>query len=195
MHATPKAEPFRIDVPEAVLTDLKARLANTRWPTNEPKAKPWHYGAKMAFVQEAVALPELGSRDVLVYVMAAGVNYNNVWAAMGIPVDVIKARQKKREGSADRIEDFHIGGSDASGVVWATGRDVTNVRVGDEVVVHCGMWDPDDPFVLAVLWRGDAAGLSANLADRGLSICRGLQRHRLAGLGSEPDGRRALRAA
>ena len=54
MHPTPKAEPFRIAVPEAVLTDLKARLANTRWPTTEPKAKAWHYGAKMSFVKEAV---------------------------------------------------------------------------------------------------------------------------------------------
>ena len=75
-----------------------------------------------AFREEPVQVPELGPRDVLVYVMAAGVNYNNVWAAMGIPVDVIKARQKKGEP-----EDFHVGGSDASGVVWAIGKDVTNV--------------------------------------------------------------------
>ncbi len=97
-----------------------------------------------AFKVEAVPIPDLGPRDVLVYVMAAGVNYNNVWAAMGIPIDVIKTRMKKGEK-----EDFHIGGSDASGVVWATGKDVKNVAVGDEVVVHCGMWDPADPFVLA----------------------------------------------
>jgi crotonyl-CoA carboxylase/reductase len=63
---------------------------------------------------------------------------------MGIPIDVIKTRQKKGE-----LEDFHIGGSDASGVVWAVGDQVTNVAVGDEVVVHCGMWDPDDPWVVA----------------------------------------------
>ena len=97
-----------------------------------------------AFVQEAIATPDVGPHDVLVYVMAAGVNYNNVWAAMGIPVDVIKARQKKGEPEA-----FHIGGSDASGIVWRIGSAVTNVKVGDEVVVHCGMWDPDDPHVLA----------------------------------------------
>ena len=36
-----------------------------------------------------------------------------------------------------------------SGVVWAVGEDVTNVKVGDEVVVHCGRWDPDDPWVVA----------------------------------------------
>ena len=65
-----------------------------------------------AFREEAVPVPELGPRDVLIYVMAAGVNYNNVWASMGIPIDVIKARQKKGEK-----EDFHIGGSDASGEI------------------------------------------------------------------------------
>jgi crotonyl-CoA carboxylase/reductase len=45
-----------------------------------------------AFKEEAIEIPELGPRDVLVYVMAAGVNYNNVWAAMGIPIDVIQNR-------------------------------------------------------------------------------------------------------
>jgi crotonyl-CoA carboxylase/reductase len=97
-----------------------------------------------AFREEQIELPALGPRDVLVYVMAAGVNYNNVWAAMGIPIDVIKTRQKKGEK-----EDFHVGGSDASGVVWAVGKDVANVKVGDDVVVHCGMWDPKDPWVVA----------------------------------------------
>lgn len=107
--------------------------------------RPARFGEpKDAFVEEAIAPPALGPRDVLVYVMAAGVNYNNVWAAMGIPIDVIKTRNKKGEP-----EDFHIGGSDASGVVWAIGKDVTHVKVGDEVVVHCGMWNHDDPHVVA----------------------------------------------
>ncbi len=99
---------------------------------------------KTAFQLEQVPVPELGPRDVLVYVMAAGVNYNNVWAALGIPINVIKARQK-----AGEKEDFHIGGSDASGIVWKVGKDVTSVKVGDEVVVHCGVWAPDDPHVVA----------------------------------------------
>jgi crotonyl-CoA carboxylase/reductase len=91
---------------------------------------------KESFQPEVIEVPELGPRDVLVYVMAAGVNYNNVWAALGIPVNVIAARQK-----AGEKEDFHIGGSDASGVVWKVGSEVKNVKVGDEVVVHCGQWD------------------------------------------------------
>lgn len=90
---------------------------------------------KDAFQPEIIDVPELGPREVLVYVMAAGVNYNNVWAALGIPVNVIGARQK-----AGEKEDFHIGGSDASGIVYQVGKEVKNVKVGDEVVVHCGQW-------------------------------------------------------
>ncbi len=107
--------------------------------------RPERFGEpKDAFRIEEVPVPELGPRDVLLYVMAAGVNYNNVWAALGVPLDVIKARQK-----AGEKENFHIGGSDASGIVWKVGAEVKNVKVGDEVVVHCGYWDPNDPHVVA----------------------------------------------
>jgi crotonyl-CoA carboxylase/reductase len=97
-----------------------------------------------AFQKEVVDVPPIADDECLVYVMAAGINYNNVWAALGIPINVIKTRQKKGEK-----EDFHIGGSDASGIVYAVGKDVTNVKVGDEVVIHCGMWDRDCPWVVA----------------------------------------------
>ena len=39
---------------------------------------------KDAFQPEVVPVPEIGPREALVYVMAAGINYNNVWAALGI---------------------------------------------------------------------------------------------------------------
>jgi crotonyl-CoA carboxylase/reductase len=97
-----------------------------------------------AFVIEEIAVPEPGPDDVLIAVMAAGVNFNNVWAAKGVPIDVIKARQKGGD-----VRDYHIGGSDASGIVWAVGDRVTKVKVGEEVVVHHGVWDQDDPWILA----------------------------------------------
>jgi crotonyl-CoA carboxylase/reductase len=107
--------------------------------------RPERYGEpKQAFAVEEVETPLPGPGEALVYVMAAGVNYNNVWASLGKPVDVVAARQK-----AGEQEPFHIGGSDASGIVWAVGDGVTNVKVGDEVVVHCGVWDAQDPWVLA----------------------------------------------
>lgn len=76
---------------------------------------------------EEVDLPPLGANDVLVLTMAAGVNFNGVWAARGKPVSVFKMHK----------EPFHIAGSDASGIVWKTGSNVTRWKVGDEVVAHC----------------------------------------------------------
>ena len=78
------------------------------------------------------------------YVMASGINYNNVWAALGRPVDVVAERQRRGEP-----EDFHAGGSDCSGIVWQVGEAVTGVEPGDEVVVHGASWAADDPWVLA----------------------------------------------
>ena len=97
-----------------------------------------------AWKSEVIDVPEIGAKDVLVYVMATGINYNNVWAALGYPVDVIATRQKKGEP-----ETFHAGGSDASGIVYKVGDQVSNVKVGDEVVIHSGTWQDDDPWVLS----------------------------------------------
>ena len=97
-----------------------------------------------SFRLEVVETPEIADDEVLVYVMAAGVNYNNVWASLGVPIDVITARQK-----AGEKEDFHVGGSDASGIVYKVGKDVAWPREGDEVVIHCGMWSRDCPQVKA----------------------------------------------
>ena len=41
---------------------------------------------KDAFQVEEIEVPEPGAFEVIVRVMAAGVNYNNVWAALGKPV-------------------------------------------------------------------------------------------------------------
>ncbi len=108
--------------------------------------RPERFGEpRDAFRPERVETPvDLKPREALVMVMAAGINYNNVWAARGIPVNVIKAREKEGDTTG-----FHIGGSDASGIVYAVGSAVTNVKVGDRVVIHCGMWDEDSAFVKA----------------------------------------------
>jgi crotonyl-CoA carboxylase/reductase len=109
--------------------------------------RPSRFGEpSQAFQHEVVDVPAIGPDDALVYVMAAGVNYNNVWAGLGVPVNVVAERNKRGES-----EEFHIGGSDASGIVYAVGENVTNVSVGDEVVIHCGSWDVQAPEVV----RGD----------------------------------------
>jgi len=83
---------------------------------------------------EVVDTPTIDSHEVLVFVMAAGVNYNGVWAALGTPISTFDVHGA----------DYHIAGSDAAGVVWAIGDKVKRWKVGDEVVIHCNQDDGDD---------------------------------------------------
>ncbi len=93
-----------------------------------------HGDPDTAMQVEVVETPEIDSYEVLVLVMAAGVNYNGVWAALGVPVspfDIHKAP-------------YHIAGSDAAGIVWKVGDKVKRWKLGDEVVIHCNQDDGDD---------------------------------------------------
>jgi len=90
-----------------------------------------------AFQLEEIEVPEPGPFEVIVRVMAAGVNFNNVWAALGKPVSVF--------GYGDHPDyGHHIGGSDASGIVWKVGEGVTKHKPGDEVVIHCNQASYED---------------------------------------------------
>ncbi len=91
-----------------------------------------------AFQIEEIEVPEPGAFEVIVRVMAAGVNFNNVWAARGVPVSVFDSHPD---------EDHHIGGSDGSGIVWKVGAGVTRWQPGDEVVIHCNQASYEDPEV------------------------------------------------
>ena len=83
---------------------------------------------------EVVPTHTIGEDEVLVLVMAAGVNYNGVWAGLGLPISPFDVHKQP----------FHIAGSDASGIVWAIGAKVKRWKVGDEVVIHCNQDDGDD---------------------------------------------------
>jgi len=83
---------------------------------------------------EVVPTWPIGEDEVLVFVMAAGVNYNGVWASLGTPISPIDGHGNP----------FHVAGSDASGIVWAVGSKVKRWKVGDEVVIHCNQDDGDD---------------------------------------------------
>lgn len=84
---------------------------------------------------EEIEVPEPAAFEVIVKVMAAGVNFNNVWAALGEPVSVFRYHPD---------EDHHIGGSDCSGIVWKVGEGVTRWKVGDQVVTHCNQASYED---------------------------------------------------
>ena len=105
-----------------------------------PKMYAWairrerHGEPDTAMQLEVVDTPAIDSNEVLVLVMAAGVNYNGIWAALGVPISPFDGHN----------EPYHIAGSDASGIVWAVGDKVKRWKVGDEVVIHCNQDDGDD---------------------------------------------------
>ena len=93
-----------------------------------------HGAPDTAMQVEVVETPSIDSNEVLVMVMAAGVNYNGVWAALGTPISPFDGH-----GAA-----YHIAGSDAAGIVWKVGDKVKRWKAGDEVVIHCNQDDGDD---------------------------------------------------
>jgi crotonyl-CoA carboxylase/reductase len=96
--------------------------------------KERHGPPEEAMQIEVVPTWTIGDDEVLVLVMAAGVNYNGIWAALGQPISPLDGHKQP----------FHVAGSDASGIVWAVGSKVKRWKVGDEVVIHCNQDDGDD---------------------------------------------------
>jgi crotonyl-CoA carboxylase/reductase len=122
------AEVSKLDVEPGELPESMAAWVIRPEREGEPKD---------AFQVEEIEVPEPGPFEVIVRVMAAGVNFNNVWAALGKPVSVFSYGDHPEWG-------HHIGGSDASGVVWKVGTGVTKWRPGDEVVIHCNQASYED---------------------------------------------------
>ena len=96
--------------------------------------KERHGPPKSSMQLEVVSTWPIADDEVLILVMAAGVNYNGIWAALGTPISPLDVHKNP----------FYIAGSDAAGVVWAVGAKVKRWKVGDEVIVHCNQDDGDD---------------------------------------------------
>jgi len=95
-----------------------------------------------------VPMPEPAPDEVLVAVMAAGVNYNTVWSAMFEPVPTFAFLARYGRTSADAARhdtDRHVIGSDASGIVVAAGAAVRTWAPGDRVVISPAHIDAEDP--------------------------------------------------
>lgn len=97
---------------------------------------------------EDVPLPPCGPNEALVAIMASAINYNTVWTSLFEPVSTFKFLEKfGRESELGKRHDldYHIIGSDGSGVVLKVGPGVTRFKPGDVVTVHCNYVDMESP--------------------------------------------------
>ena len=95
-----------------------------------------------------VPLPEIAPDEVVIAVMASSMNFNTVWATLFEPVSTFGhlARLGRESSWAKRHDlDYHVLGSDASGVVLRVGSAVRNWKPGDKIVVQCNHVDDQDP--------------------------------------------------
>jgi acrylyl-CoA reductase (NADPH)/3-hydroxypropionyl-CoA dehydratase/3-hydroxypropionyl-CoA synthetase len=98
-----------------------------------------------------VPVPTPSPAEVLVYVLASEVNFNDIWALTGIPISVMD----------DHDQDFHITGSGGIGLIVAMGSEVKRegrLQVGDLVSIYSGQNDLFSPMV----------GLDPMFADFGI---------------------------
>lgn len=98
-------------------------------------------------IQE-IELPELAPDEAVIAVMASSINFNTVWSSIFEPLSTFGFLERLgREGywGKRHDRDFHIVGSDASGVVLRVGSAVRRWTPGDKVVVHCNYVDDQDP--------------------------------------------------
>ena len=133
-----------LDLPEAVTAAFARKDEQDMFEGMESSAKD----PRKSLHVEEVPLPPLGPNECLIAVMASAINFNTVWTSIFEPVSTFAFLEKfAREGElgARHNLDYHIVGSDASGVVLKTGPGVTRWKPGDQVTVHCNYVDMEGP--------------------------------------------------
>jgi len=136
LAALPLPESYRAAFVRRDEVDMFEGVAS---PDKDPR-KSLHVGE--------VPLPELAPDEAYVAVMASAINFNTVWTSIFEPLPTFGFLDRLgREGvwSARHARDYHVVGSDASGVVLRTGSLVRNWKPGDKVTVHCNYVDDQDP--------------------------------------------------
>jgi crotonyl-CoA reductase len=98
---------------------------------------------------EHVPVPELAPGEALIAVMASSMNYNTVWSSIFEPVSAFGHLDRYARANSDATRhalDYHVIGSDASGVVLRTGPGVHAWKPGDRIVAHCLSVELESPL-------------------------------------------------
>ena len=122
----PVGAPFRPGLdPIPVLHEVWA-VVKDRW------GRPAHGEPAVALRPVVTPVPEIGPTEALGYVLYAGLTYNTIFAARGVPISVFDLHDR----------DLHVPGSGAVALVAALGSEVARegrLRVGELRVLYPGV--------------------------------------------------------
>jgi crotonyl-CoA reductase len=133
-----------LSVPESTRAAHVLRSEADMWEGVES----WDKDPRKSLHVGELPLPELAPDEVVIAVMASSINFNTVWTSIFEPLPTfgfLDRLGKESVWGARHAQDFHIVGSDASGVVLRTGSAVRNWKPGDRIVAHCNHVDDQDP--------------------------------------------------
>src|SRR5215510_4523233 len=124
----PLGAPFRPGLDPLPREQEAWAVVKDRW------GRPAHGEPREALRRVVVPVPGIGPNDALGYVLYAGLTYNTVFAAKGIPISVFDLHDR----------DVHVPGSGAVALISAVGAEVARegrVKVGELRVLYPGVSD------------------------------------------------------
>ncbi len=133
-----------LPIPESTRAAHVLRSESDMWEGVES----WDKDPRKSLHVGDLPLPEIAPDEVVIAVMASSINFNTVWTSIFEPLPTfgfLDRLGKESIWGARHAQDFHIVGSDASGVVLRTGSAVRNWKPGDRIVAHCNHVDDQDP--------------------------------------------------
>ena len=133
-----------LDIPESYSAAYVTRADQHMFEGRES----WEKDPRESIHIDEVATPELAPDEVYLAVMASSINFNTVWTSIFEPLPTfgfLDRLGRESTWGARHALDYHVIGSDASGVVLKVGSAVRNWKPGDRVAVHCNYVDDQDP--------------------------------------------------
>ena len=133
-----------LTIPESTRAAHVLRSESGMWEGVES----WDKDPRKSLHVGDLPLPELAPDEVVIAVMASSINFNTVWTSIFEPLPTfgfLDRLGKESIWGKRHAQDFHVVGSDASGVVLQVGSAVRNWKPGDRITAHCNYVDDQDP--------------------------------------------------
>ncbi|KLR61510.1 crotonyl-CoA carboxylase/reductase [Actinobacteria bacterium IMCC26207] len=143
-NGAPPEELASLGTPDSTRAAHVLRSESSMWEGVES----WDKDPRQSLHVGDLPLPEIAPDEAVIAVMASSINFNTVWTSIFEPMSTfgfLDRLGKESIWGKRHAQDFHIVGSDASGVVLKVGSAVRNWSTGDHITAHCNYLDDQDP--------------------------------------------------